>query len=128
METFRAGGFEKLKVRGDEAHIGRGEQIARYDGASKLDRVHRAKRVAINQDACGFENRGINRLLDDPSRFSGERVKRQGSFGSGHAVALTESADGGSCFNLSQCGDDLAAVVFRLGKSQHLVAALLCDE
>ena len=31
-------------------------------------------------------------------------------------------------FNLRQCGDDLVAVIFRLDKSQHIVAALLCDK
>jgi hypothetical protein len=84
--------------------------------------------MAINQRICGFENWGIDRLFDDPPQFICEQIKSQCSFGGGHAISLAESTDGGSGFNLRQCGDDLVAVVFRLDKSQHTVAALLCDE
>jgi hypothetical protein len=128
VETFRAGCIEEFNVGGYEAHVRRGKQITRDNGTPELNSVHGAKRVAINQRACGFESRGVDWLLDHPSHFAGERVKSQRGFRRGHTVALAKSADGGPGFNLRQCGDDLVAVVFRLGKSQHVVAALLCDE
>ena len=128
VESFGMCSIEESLVGGDEAHVRGGEEIARDNSAAELDCVQGPQIVAIDQRVCGFEDRRIDRLLDDSSQFIRERIKSQCGFGRGHAVSLAKSTDGGSGFSLRQCGDDLVAVVSRLDKSQHIVAALLCDE
>ena len=78
MEAFSFGGFEKLRGGGDEDDLRALKHIAGDEGGGQLQGIRPAQGGAVEELAGGFEDGGIEGLLDHAGGFKAQDVEGGG--------------------------------------------------